>query len=451
MSEKTDLSKPKTSLFIGIKKDKNELMNELLIPVLIFSTMGAFYWAIRGTGGYGGSSGGIFAGIGWAVTWLFLSHESGEKKSRQFSSGWIVLAIMAGIGFGGTHGYGQFMSWIRGYFMVNGLEDTVAINPLIGYLWLFQCGLAWGGTAGIFMAWTGSKKPPTKFTWIARFSFGIGGALIGYYITIFIPQLINPLYGTVDYSNCLDCERTLSTSASSMALLGAYLGFLLFELLRKECRGSLMALIMGVGFGLAFSIFAFWHYGNEVTGVSFDWWKLWEMSIGFYGGATIGICYYLFNRPLNDDEVLLVMEQPFSSHRNAEKLLGVDFAMAFAIGFSIYNGVGGFMGKIGIEGPWGLIISIPFIIACLVLFLFSVYKTLQNPYKNGDDKSNIQKPFLKFLVTFMILIILGYMVSLPTELSLRSLFLPSSYTALLVICSIFIYLKWRKLRSHEDL
>jgi len=99
-------------LLLGLKTEKSEIFNELVIPVILFGTIGAFYWAVRGTSGYGGTSGAVFAGIGWALCWFFLSYEQHEKKERPYSSGWIVLAIKLGIGIGGMHGYGQFISWI---------------------------------------------------------------------------------------------------------------------------------------------------------------------------------------------------------------------------------------------------------------------------------------------------------------------------------------------------
>ena len=33
-------------LYLGLKKDRKEILNELIIPVIIFSTIGGFYWAI---------------------------------------------------------------------------------------------------------------------------------------------------------------------------------------------------------------------------------------------------------------------------------------------------------------------------------------------------------------------------------------------------------------------
>ena len=60
------------------------------------------------------------------------------------------------------------------------------------------------------------------------------------------------------------------------------------------------------------------------------------MSIGFMGGLSFGICFYLLNRKFKDSELNLVRVQPYSVHRNAEKVLGVELAILFAMSWSIF-------------------------------------------------------------------------------------------------------------------
>jgi len=443
--DKSETRNEGSLILLGLEKNKKEMIRELFLPVILFSTIGAFYWAIRGSSGYGGSSGATFTGLGWALAWFFLSHESSEEKSRPYSLGWIVLAITLGIGIGGMHGYGQFISWIRGEFRIDGTDITTSINPIIGYLWLFQCGLAWGGTAGVFMAWCGSKKPPKKKDWGFRILFGIAGALIGYLITVIFPGLINPLYDTVDYFNCPDCERTLSTSQSSMILLWIFLALLFYEFLRKEWRGVLLTITMALGFGLGFSIFAFWHYGYEVAGINLDWWKFWEMSIGFIGGMTFGICYYLYNRPFGKKDIHLVRVQPYSKHKKAERILGIELTIFIALSWSFYNGIGGFLSNFicdkegctpaqnELVNSSRLIYSIPIITSLLFLFILFLYKTYKKPFNPNDGRIIIKKPALRFLIIHSVLVTLGYMVTFNSEMSCGSWLLIWIYTFLLII------------------
>jgi len=435
VSTRSGKNDAKSSFFLGQKERKSNLINELLIPALLMSSIGAFYWAIRGSSGYGGSSGGAFAGIGWGIAWFFFSYEKSEIKSRPYSSGWLILAITLGISIGGMHGYGQFMSWIRGIFYLDYPSVSVHINPMVGYLWLFQCGLAWGGNAGLIMGWCGSKEPPTPKDWILRLFFGIGGALIAYMIAFFFPGLINPLYDIVDYtdlSTCRDCARTLATSLDSMLWLGLYFGLLLYEVVKKDWRNVKLGLTMGLGFALSFSIFAFWHYGSDINPY-IDWWKNWEMSIGFFGGVTFGICFYLFNRPVREEEIKEVKIQPYSANRNAEKLIGAELAITLAIGWAIYNGISGFGSNFDLEEIFTLLLTIALIVNCVIYLLYIVRRTIKNPYNLADGRSNINKPAFRFLVVHSILIVLGYMVSFNSVMSYAHWVLIIVYTVLLII------------------
>ncbi len=448
--EKNKSKKKGAWLILGLKKDKNEIFKELILPIILFSTLGAFYWAIRGSSGYGGSSGGIFAGIGWAIAWFALSSEKNEKKSRPYNSGWIVLAITLGITVGGMHGYGQFMSWIQGIFRIDSANNIIVpINPITGYLWLFQCGLVWGGITGIMMAWCGSKKPIVLKDWILRIGFGATGGIIAYLITILRPDWIMPLYTEVDYSSCADCiERTISTSIDSMIFLGFFLGFLLYEIFKKDWRNVMLSLTMAIGWGLAFSVFAFWHFGPNFSTLEIDWWKNWEMSIGFFGGTTIGICYYLYNRQFKDTKIEMIRTQPFTLHRNAEKLIGVDLIIIIAIGWSIYNGIDGFTSNFIFNNSLVLIISIPCILILLALFFSSFYKVYKNPFKLNDGKNNIPKPELKALIVNIILVFLGYMVTINREMVFANWFLIWIYTIFLIIgYATFLYLLKKKTNS----
>ena len=127
-----------------------DVMDYVLIA-LIMSLMGAFFWAIRGTSGFGGSSGGALAGIGWALLWVGFSHFGGDGAFRPYGSGCMLAAITLGIAVGGLTGYGVYISWLNGVYQMNGNEVTREIAPWTGYAMLFLCGIHWGGVAGSFI------------------------------------------------------------------------------------------------------------------------------------------------------------------------------------------------------------------------------------------------------------------------------------------------------------
>jgi len=111
----------------------------------IMGLMGAFFWAIRGTSGYGGSQGGLLAGLGWGVLWYLFSSLDGTARQRPYGHARMIAAITFGIAFGGMTGYGVYIAWLQGKFYLNYPEGVRDIAPWTGYAMLFLCGLHWGG------------------------------------------------------------------------------------------------------------------------------------------------------------------------------------------------------------------------------------------------------------------------------------------------------------------
>ena len=267
---------------------------EYLMVTLILGLMGIFFWAIRGTGGYGGSAGGMLAGLGWAMLWYGLSRHGGQARNRPYGTGHIIAAIMLGIGIGGMTGYGVYVSWVRGDFTmgVTGAITMRPVSPLTGFAMMFICGLHWGGITGAFMAWCAPQQPATKETWALRIGAGIAGAVIAYLIADKVPQLFLPFYSEGIYNEAnRDCVRAAGSIKNVLPHVGLYIGFLVAECIRKDWRAVKVMLIMGLGFATAFTLGAFWHRGNG----DLPWWKFWEMSIGLGGGLSFGLVFYLFN------------------------------------------------------------------------------------------------------------------------------------------------------------
>ena len=68
-----------------------------------------------------------------------------------------MLWLGLGIGIGGILGYGQYISWIQGFFQIS-ISNQISISPATGYLWLLICGISWGGFGGVFLGWALSCK-----------------------------------------------------------------------------------------------------------------------------------------------------------------------------------------------------------------------------------------------------------------------------------------------------
>ena len=190
---------------------KDRIIYEKIRPLILFTFVGAFGWAIRGTGGWGGSSGGAVVGLWWGSLFYFLA------KIRGIDMRWQFFALGFGIAFGGLTGYGQFTSWIKGRFLA-GENEVLEINPAWGWVWMALVGIEWGGMAAGFLSWT-LKKPKDIKEWIIRVLIPIVCGTIGYFVVKLNPQIFFPLYSEELYYNspCADpryCWRTVATLPS---------------------------------------------------------------------------------------------------------------------------------------------------------------------------------------------------------------------------------------------
>ncbi len=266
---------------------------------LILGLMGAFFWAIRGTGGFGGLGGAILAGLGWAMLWYAFSHLDGRAQFRPYGTLKPIAAITFGIGLGGMTGYGVYIGWVQGQFYLNYPEEVRAIAPWTGYLALLFCGLHWGGNAGAFLAWCAPNRPLSGRDWAARIGAGVGGAVLAYLLTQSLPQAFLPFYGEGIYGNpdFEEARRAMGSVANIAPHVGLFLGFLAFECYRRDWRAVKVMGILAGSFALAFSMGGYWHTFNS-TGHAIDWWKNWEMTIGLAGGLAFGLVFVLFNAPL---------------------------------------------------------------------------------------------------------------------------------------------------------
>ena len=151
---------------------------DYFIITIVMGLSGAFFWAIRGTGGYGGEQGAALAGLGWAALWHLSSRLGGADRQRPYGGGAAMAAIVFGIAVGGLTGYGVYNSWVRGEFYINYPEGGRAVGAWTGYAMLFVCGLHWGGMAGVFLAWCAPRIPLQKRDWLLRIGAGIAGAVL---------------------------------------------------------------------------------------------------------------------------------------------------------------------------------------------------------------------------------------------------------------------------------
>ena len=142
--------------------EKHSIVYELLLPILLFGSIGAIAWSIRGTSGWGGVDGTVVPGLMWGVLWYYLAYRNGIDARS------IVLWLGLGLSLGGELGYGQYVSWIQGIFYVG--DGTIAIAPSVGYIWLILCGIGWAAPGGILLGWALGERVSIR-NWVIRTNF----------------------------------------------------------------------------------------------------------------------------------------------------------------------------------------------------------------------------------------------------------------------------------------
>lgn len=273
------------------------MSGDAALATAIMALMGAFYWAIRGTSGYGGEMGGMLAGFGWALLWYAFSQMGGIGERRPYGHPWVIAAIMLGIAFGGFTGYGVYISWLNGRFHLNHPDGLRAVPAWTGYAMLFACGWHWGGNTGCFLAWCAPQRPLRGRDWAVRLACGVIGAIAaGVFVRVF-PQLFLPFYSEGIYSvlEYKTCQRALDSIRNIAPHVGLCLGFLAYEIARGDRRAVGVILTLALGFAIPFTVGGYWQTFHG-SAVKIDWWKNWEMSIGFGGGLSLGLAFWWFNR-----------------------------------------------------------------------------------------------------------------------------------------------------------
>lgn len=347
---------------------------------LIMGLMGAFFWAIRGTGGFGGSSGGLFAGVGWGILWFRFSSLAGYQG--RLASPWMIVAITLGIAYGGMTGYGVYIGWLRGLFYLDYPQGEREIAAWTGYAMLFVCGLHWGGVTGAFMAWCRPSAPLRWWHWLLRLlAGGVGAGLALWAVTTFphcvLPFYSEGIYSLAENSTCLRAERTIREIAPHV---GLFLGFLVFELVRRDWKAVGLMLVMSLGFAVPFCVGGYWQTFNG-SSINLDWWKYWEMSIGLGGGLAFGLAFYLFNSPTAGS---------VPRYSNRAYVLGAAFPIWFAMVRSVANAFEGTMGVHGYTGfaksnRWWVLLSV--LVAATILLVWWIDK-VQWPRQNRDQNMN---------------------------------------------------------------
>lgn len=407
---------------------------EYLFVTVVMGLMGAFYWAIRGTTGYGGETGGMLAGFGWALLWYALSQYGDGAERRPYNQPWLLVAITLGIAFGGLTGYGVYISWLNGKFHLNYPEGLRDVPAWTGYAMLFVCGLHWGGNTGCFMAWCAPNRPLRVRDWLTRIACGVLGAVGAYAFVRLFPQLFLPFYaeGIYDVPEYATCQRSLNTIREIAPHVGSLLGFLAYEILRGDRRAVALILTVALGFAVPFTLGGYWQT-RPYPEFEIDWWKNWEMTIGLGGGLSLGLAFWLFNRP-GDKHTLPLGWKGRAFFRS-------DLILCFACANVLQGAYEGWC-EIHKVAP----LMNGYALLALTTFLFVLAARLRRWYCESPEASAARyRLSTRAIIAFQVFIIAtGWLVTIPAEWRFGNTFLVIMYTGYIGVSLLLLGLLYHR-------
>ena len=203
----------------------------------------------------------------------------------------------------------QWPNFFSGQLATNYAKgEFVPISRAYGFLWFFIAGTAWAGLPACLLAWCGSGRPTRAWEWTLRIACGFGGAYLAWRIFAAYPRVFLPLYDTIqarylDFQANPNLAKLYRDNGSSMRHIGFCLGFLLFEIGRKDWENVKLILTVGLVTGLGWAACQNWRWAAGVwPGATFNFGRCWEASAGICIGVGFGLAYYWVNRQASPAE-----------------------------------------------------------------------------------------------------------------------------------------------------
>ncbi|MCY1723172.1 hypothetical protein OU798_22680 [Prolixibacteraceae bacterium Z1-6] len=284
-----------TKTYANYSGSKHLFINsEWLLISLLFGSIGAITWAIRGTAGWGGVDGTVIPGLTWGILWYYIALRKGIDARG------IVFWLGLGIALGGELGYGQYTGWIRGNFNVG--DEVIAIKPWLGYFWFTICGIGWAAPGGIVLGWALGKSVSVQVWLVRSITFAVllvllfsspaidwlGEILLKTNCGILFPNIKMGIY--TDLGEHL--SRTLYTNTQNFAIVVWWILAMFVAAWQRDKTTLISGLILGGGFGIGFMQSAMWTLGYDIAPGYIDWWKVWELNSGFNLGVLYAIVLY---------------------------------------------------------------------------------------------------------------------------------------------------------------
>jgi len=338
------------------------MTEDFVLPTLLFASLGAMTWAVRGCSGYGGMAGCLFAGVTWGAAWWFIARDPGPIQSRPYASGWIILALAVGIAVSGSRGWMQWPSFFEGRLQTNTPQgEFVSISRGYGFVWLFIAGVPWAGIGACLLAWCASGRGFRGRDWMLRLMCAFGAAFLARLLFDHLPEVFLPLYQSLsvqyaDLSANPNLRRLINDNRNAIMHLGFYFVCLGFEMARRDWKNVILISAVGVLNGIGWALLQNWKWATAFwPGANFNFWRCWESSAGISIGVAYGVAYYLVNQRVAEKE-RAGPARTNNPNPNLERF-GVYLGLLLGLGLSIRSGLKGYANiYLGNEGYWNNIL-----------------------------------------------------------------------------------------------
>jgi hypothetical protein len=282
---------------------------------------------------------------------------------------------------------------------------------------MFIAGMPWAGLGACCLAWTGSLRPVPPWQWVLRIGSGLGMAyfLSGYLYPKY-PEIFLPLYSTTLNAQYHDTEtytnlgRLMGSNESALRHLGFYLGFLLFEVGRRDWKNALLIFTVGVVNGTGWALLQTWNWAHVLwPNAQFNFWRCWESSGGISIGIALGVAYFLVNRPMSEREKALRGTSPPDGRFSFEWL--VASAVLLLIGWiTCFPASGGLRRSFARSAPawWGYLYMAAGVVCCLGYLVWYLRNRQAAPEQRASQSS--WGPAAQWLAGFGLMLTLGWFI-----------------------------------------
>ena len=137
---------------------------------------------------------------------------------------------------------------------------------------------------------------------------GFGVSYLALYLFNHFPEYFMPLYKNLkaqylDFQSNPNLRRLTNDNRAAIRHMGFYLGFLFFEVGRRDWKNVKLILTVGIVNGLGWAMCQNWQWAARLwPDAHFNFWRCWESSGGISIGIAYGLAYYFVNRRMSNEE-----------------------------------------------------------------------------------------------------------------------------------------------------